>query len=465
MFHFSRLICFAGSLAIAFGSSSLQGADAVPVESLATEVTAEPRRVLAALDIGESELHFFRDGETVQYDSQGTLLRLLYRVPGFSVDQWHDWQAWQPDWEQIAQHSTRFRGAVCRLAGIVANVTQEKVPEDLRESFPFDTFYRVDLRADDATLYWTAFVQQIPAEWQKRLERGELVHERAAISGVYLHLGDMHAGRPSYVFVGDRAEWYPNGADDTIVVDDDIVWLAEKGVDASQLLQVSDRSRMSKAEREVFYQLLAAVDRSSDVEMSKISTVDPKVSDLLAVGEHRGRLFTLSGRARRAVKVGITDESIRRRFGIEHYYEVDVFVDSDVVVRFASKDSKTASEKVFDPYPFVFCVRELPPGMPIGESIYANVSVNGVYFKQWAYRSEYLSDVAQGKGDALQFSPLLIGKTVIWHPDRDRDSLWGTGLVVTLFGGVAMMIGWMSWRFVREDRRMAVVRKRYRGEH
>ena len=39
-----------------------------------------------------------------------------------------------------------------------------------------------------------------------------------------------------------------------------------------------------------------------------------------------GELYTLRGMARRAILIRVDDDDIRTRFGIDHYYEIEVFI-------------------------------------------------------------------------------------------------------------------------------------------
>src|SRR5207249_1387667 len=71
-----------------------------------------------------------------------------------------------------------------------------------------------------------------------------------------------------------------------------------------------------------------------------------------------GRLFVFDGAARRIVRIETGSRSddgsksdIASHFGVDHYFEMEVFTD----------DSQN--------YPLVFCVRDLPDGFPVGDSI------------------------------------------------------------------------------------------------
>lgn len=149
----------------------------------------------------------------------------------------------------------------------------------------------------------------------------------------------------------------------------------------------------------------------------------------------------LTGHVRRALRVRVDDPDIRRRFGIEYYYELYLYTD----------DSQGN--------PLVFCVRELPEGMPTGEGpdYMESVTVPGFFLKSWAYASgQTLADEIDPKGEppSLQVAPLLIGRAPIWHQTEPADSspVWGAvggGLFVLILLAVWL---WL-WRRSKDDRR------------
>ena len=88
-----------------------------------------------------------------------------------------------------------------------------------------------------------------------------------------------------------------------------------------------------------------------------------------------GELVLLEGTVRRVTRVDVGKTSdgaasdVARRFGIDHYYELDLFTD----------DSQNN--------PIVVCVRELPPGFPVGDGLHEPVRVAGLFFKSWSFES------------------------------------------------------------------------------
>ena len=89
--------------------------------------------------------------------------------------------------------------------------------------------------------------------------------------------------------------------------------------------------------------------------------------------QHVGELVVFDGVARRVVRVdvgtrpdGSGPSDVAQRFGFREYYEMEVFTD----------DSQN--------YPLVFCVRELPPGLPTGGTLGGAGSRGRILFQRLA---------------------------------------------------------------------------------
>ncbi len=147
-----------------------------------------------------------------------------------------------------------------------------------------------------------------------------------------------------------------------------------------------------------------------------------------------GKLFLLTGEALRAIKIRVDDPDIVRRFGIDHYYELEI----------VTPDSQNN--------PVVCCVRTLPPGMPEGESIHENVRISGIFLKSWAFDTHQSSETESNQRKR-QLAPLLISQTLqrIAPPTVTRPSQ-----SLKLAGGLAAIIvlcGAAMWYIRRADRR------------
>jgi hypothetical protein len=427
--------------------------DEAAIRTLAREITREPYEVLATLNIGESELHFLEDGKPLVADERSTLIRLLNRIPLFSREQLQKWQSWDVDWNTIASHPQLFRGAFCELRGHVTSIGVEEVPEVLQDQFPFRRYYLLQIELEQSADRWQVFVRTLPKTWRERLSEQHSWNEQVVLSGMFLKLAEPPASGRTFVFVADRPAWFPDERSEWVDANNDLQTLARYGVDIGQFLEMIDRQRWRPEEREPFYQTLQAVSQIPSNVLSSNARQAEIAELLLEPQSSRGQFFTIRGQARRAVRVEVENEEMRQKYGVDHFFEVDVFVDSEqLIVVPVPEDPTGESNKKFSRYPVVLCVRALPAGMPTGESIHETVSVTGVYAKQWGYHTEYME---QGVADTnrLQISPLLIANTLAWQPYVPTQDPWGTwlagGLFLTLVLAIVITLVW----FARDDRR------------
>jgi hypothetical protein len=230
-------------------------------------------------------------------------------------------------------------------------------------------------------------------------------------------LDDPAAAGPSLLFAVPRMSWYPNNLlgqqlrMDVSLFDDvrDRRPLEERecfyqllaAVGAAKPRQLERAARQQLAERRDFYERMArnrhqrpedraAAQRALERAQADADDVVPLFNDPAA---QRGKLFVLSGEALRAVPVRVDDSDIVARFGIDHYYEVEI----------VTPDSQNN--------PIVCCLAELPPNMPQGDAIHENVRVIGFFLKSYAYKSRQSQADAAGH-DRQQLAPLLVAHTL-----------------------------------------------------
>ncbi len=196
---------------------------------------------------------------------------------------------------------------------------------------------------------------------------------------MFVKVGEKADGGASLVFAAPRLAWYP----------DDL--LGRLGMDVGLLGGAEDPKSSgldTPAEREAFYQMLAAVGRAAPAELQRAAEKDlsqtpkkwlwtnPQGERQYSVvplfndpATQRGRLVELSGTARRIEEIRVTDPDLVTRFGIDHYYQVSLFTD----------DSQGN--------PVTFCLRQLPEGMPYGNlPRYGEaVRIAGFFFTTWSY--------------------------------------------------------------------------------
>ena len=432
-----------------------------PDSTIGAKSIESPREYLEMAGIDRSHLDALRDGRPLHPDELETLRMILVRLPGIDLDMAERWCRTDVEWTELAEMPEEFRPEIFRLSGRVVEVIPHRLPDELARRFGFEHYYNVAFDVDGTDVPCTVLARSVPMGWKKALAAGEKLGERATALGMFLKVGDSSGKRPELVFATNRVGWFAEKVDATMGVEPEHVFLSDLGMDVGLLELARDRKALLGQDHEPFYQLLAAVGRAGPGQMAAAARDDVEFEQLLTDPEDQhGRIFTISGTARRAVKIvlGESDADVKERFGIDHYYELDVLVPLRKTITIKG------TKKSFDDYPVMFCVRHLPEGMPQGENIHEPVRVSGAYFKLWAYKSQYMSqddgpvDGELSPPDAppvarRQASPLLIGYTAEWVPNRrERNARMGM-----LFGGffiVATLGVWLGlWRYSRSDRR------------
>jgi hypothetical protein len=264
--------------------------------------------------------------------------------------------------------------------------------------------------------------------------------------------------RLTFVLAAPRLEWHPDRVDLPANISPDKVFLADLGFDVASLDDVTPRSELVSADRESFYQLLAAMSRTNRAALAQVIGERVPVSQLLRHEEqHRGRLCEFVGSARSVTRVVVDDPDIRFRLGIKHYYEIVVFVDPDVTIQFVGAGQEP---KEFATYPIVFCCRQIPRQLPIGQGMQVLVRTRGAFLKNWAYPSRYVTGTATGKQPLqMQLSPLLLGYSpeILPAPHMHVPALDRLVMVLFFVGltGMAALVWWSG----RKDRRAAILRR------
>ena len=410
---------------------------------------AESREMLQLFQVGESQLDLFSDGEPLSDDGLATLIRLLYRAPAFPSHKVHRWQQWQYDLAELRHQPSRFRGAFMRLTGRVKSIEKISVPENFRQRFGFNHFFCVTLRDGDES--FLVYCRLLPVGWG-RLPTGD-DGPWASTSAMFVKLGAYAstASDAPLVAVTNTLAWHPRQIDLDNGITVDHVRLASLGMDINQFSFVEDRTSLTASDRECFYQLLDVAGRVPQRE-SMHAAVDPvDVTTLLQNPEsHRARHYAVVGTVRRAVRIQVEDIDIVTRFGIDHYYELEVFTSPNVTVRFVDEQG---DDKVFSRYPVVVCMRDVPDWLPLGEGVYANVVVSGFFLKHWAYRTPYMSaGTSRGAAERLQISPLLVGTRVTSYSPALKSNGYFGFVGGTLFTLGLLAMAWLVWKSEKSNR-------------
>ncbi len=78
---------------------------------LLSEPFEHPRQLLRLLDIGESQLESFIDGQSLGDQDQEALIRVLYRLPQIDMASIHRWQTSQIPWQQLVDDPATLRAS------------------------------------------------------------------------------------------------------------------------------------------------------------------------------------------------------------------------------------------------------------------------------------------------------------------------------------------------------------------
>lgn len=405
--------------------------------------------------LGADSSHFdnvFPGGDLTP-DEYELALKVMYALRKFTQLDIEDW-ADRP--KKLSEHEMK-QGELVWFTGVAKRCEKLEPLEEQRTRFEIPAFYRVEVLVGEDQYPVSVYSLQVPKAWPLDQE----ITERVGCYAALLKKGGLPA--PALVFATQHLAWYSDSV------------LGDLGMDMALFDNVVDQSRLTSFDRECFYQLLAASDRAGAKELERrtkdelrrLNANRPpdkqlesfKLVDLIRdPDEHQGQLMGFRGAAKRAVKVRVSDPDIIKRFGIDHYYEIEVFVDLGGQFKLY-KDS----EEVFRSYPAVFCVRHLPKDMPTGESIHAEVFVPGFYLKNWTYASQMSQ--AEGK-DMKQMAPLLVGKQplLVVPPESSNPyaSVIAGGFFIAALAGV-----WVAlWRFGRSDAKFEreVISKKFEPE-
>ena len=403
------------------------------------------RELLVRVGVDQSHLLQFTDGKPLNRDEEETLLKILFRLPGFPLHKLEQWRQTAVDWTQVIAEPDTFRVEVFHLTGRVTSFRSIPLPAEIAARWQFDSYYQVSFRLDSQPHPVTLCTREIPQVWLEKLDPNQ-VDQRASALGLLLKLGEPTANGSELVFAAPRIAWHPDRIDDALGIDASHVLLGRLDMDVGTFDSVQDKRGLVSQDRECFYQLLAAAGKAHQRDLTGRTPGDFDLAPMLNdYRNQRGRLVALTGNALRAVKISVDDDDIRQRFDIDHYFEINMFVDQRVQVKESPDDPNAVT---YSTYPVIVCVRQLPEGMPEGEDINETVRIPAFFFKLYAYQSEFTSAI---KPRRRQISPLLVGRQPQWiRYERPVNPMMG--VVFGVFFVLALAgTCYGIWRFSRGD--------------
>ena len=283
-----------------------------------------------------------------------------------------------------------------------------------------------------------------PRSWP----RGEPFAEPAAVVGLPLATGVGPAPRPDEA---GRSGW-PADPPETFLAAPRVAWrrgdlAGQGGMDAGLYDAVVDGRKLTADDADAFFALLAAAGRTAPGAIAAAAGPPASIIPLIDPArhwfdDHRGEPVAIKGQAMRATRVEIDDPVRRRETGLDHYWELFVFVGTPPI---------EVGGKVMDRYPVVCCLRELPAGMPTGNTIAEPVRVAAFAFKS------YVWPLPSADGAARQReAPLLIGGDVAWvrpaATSRGGPLDWMLAVLAAAVGlGIAAAV-WKGSRYGKGSR-------------
>lgn len=422
-----------------------------------TPSIAAMRDYLAAFGIGESSLAQAQDGRPVGLEDEELLVRLLDRVSALQPTEIADWAETPPDWRAFWGQPATLRGRLFAIEGRVRDVQPVDSTPELGARSGIKRYY-VCTVTDEQGMAYAVYARRIPAAWVPGIPAGDQVR----ISGIFMKWSGDSPDSPRPVLVTDRPAWFPDnllgrlGMDCALLDDVPIGGKAQTGADAEEPTGL-ERFFLTGRDREAFYQMLAAAGRARPGELyqharreseASGTPVSPVVKLFNEPASQLGRLVLLYGTARRIEKIEVHDADIRRRFGITHYYSIYLF----------TQDSQNN--------PLVCCVRELPPGIPLGEGprYAADVAVAAFFYKTWGYRPERPAGDT-GSQTAWQLAPLLVGREALPLAESGSQNTGSlTGMVITGLLFMIVLVWLWVWIVGRRDRAALSALRRRIGE-
>lgn len=417
------------------------------VTGLAESADLGPKALFGIAGIGPEQLEVLTNGEPWQASGNEILQRMLYRIQqDVRPADLENWSLGQADLDRLAEAPQSYQLQVFQLRGRVVLAESYRLSDAKEEAVELASIWRCRMLLDDGERPVDVFAAQIPKAWKV----GEAIDERAGALAFFLKTSRKDGEGPEAFFLTDRMAWYPPTylgrlGMDVGLLDDVVVEAPPKKNPDGTRPEIDWTTRLlTERDHECFYQMLRAVDSAKDGELSKWAEDElakegrTRFSVVPLFNEpqtQKGRLVELRGVARRIIPVRVGEREVSERFGIEEYYQVYLFTDD-------SQDN-----------PVVFCLRELPEGLPQGDGpgFGEELRVAGFFFKTWSYPTS--AESPDGKPQR-QLAPLLIGKGAVWYPTRapadlsPRARLIGTGLLILVLG----VVWWIFRRFSKGDR-------------
>jgi len=377
---------------------------AAPVERprIAPRLAAPDRgEMLDRLGIGAASYSEIADGEPLTGSEQELVMKTLYHLPRLGLENVERWRQSRSDWEELASNPTAHRAEVYEIRGRVRSVEEMAVPEAQAPLYEMGHYYKVSLALPDSEQAVVILARSVPKAWP----RDRPLDEAAEADGFFVKTGAGDPNDRSLIFVADRVRWLPAALNAELGIGPSQLALANLGMDVGLWDRVREVNRLplEAGDREAFYQLLAALGRREAADLKASQRGRLELGPLLQQPKkQQGELFAVEGVARRITRIDVPDADVQTRLGIDHYYEIDLFLPlGNAKIRLGDgPDQGPAFDNTF---PATLIVRQLPPGLTADNNLHEQIRADAVFFKIWTYESRYA-----GKFGQVQPAPLFV---------------------------------------------------------
>lgn len=425
---------------------------------LAQDSAQTPLARSLALDYwNESRFAKFEDRAPLSVDERRETERLVTRLASFDRRVFYASPAVPVTTRELLVTPKKFRGKPVRWRGTATQVIQPA--REMREIT--DVEPAVTCLAHDENSECMILTRRVPERWSTF----ELKAEPIAVDGIFVKLVETAGGDIVPLLATPHIEWQPTEWRPPHV-NYGMSVLGILGFDNAMLDSVVHRAPLVSSETAAFYQMMAQLQQTSPNELvhwaerhlprhrqtwqAAAEESDGKrrrlagevlrlakddqysVAPFFNIPDQQvGELVVFDGVVRRALRIDTTRDLDATAAGIDHYYELALF----------TSDSQNN--------PLMFCVLDLPPGMPEGDNIRQPVRIAGFFFKNWRY-SGRSTDGSEG----LRFAPLFIGSGPLRLVDAPKQPIWGwiAGLG---FIAVILLLWLAGWWRSRGDRAFA----------
>ena len=380
---------------------------------------------------------------------QEAALRVLGRLARVPANLASGWKADAVDIRSLPA-TQRVQDLLVQVAGRATFVATLPLPVEQAEVAGRRQLELVRIVTDDG---WSVDVlaDQVPKAWP----RDASIDEPAAVTGLPLSESPGFAvpssgdgpltTAPTLLLAATSVSWFPTTP------------LGRLGMDYGLFDSVRDGQKLGAGDTEAFYAMLAAMGRTTTAAMAAAAGPPGDIVPLVNpesgwFPSHRGGAFTVEGVARRAIRIEVDDPLRRLQLGIDHYWELFVFVPTPLI---------KVQGRLQETYPVVCCVRTLPEGMPTGQQIGERVRVSGCAFKRYGYPLPEVN-ISASQGDKeqrgrRQETALLIGREAVWQPPpspiREVNAMGWAFLGIA--SAIALAIALAAWSSARDSRRRA----------